>query len=1483
MLLTSMDGYRYLTQTIPDEPEGKYIITDTTGTIPILCLSEANDGWHISTEKGCSFKHKPDFDILKNGSIFKIIYDDGNEEAEIFVEEQTRNRQRFSRFKIQSGFKFTVGSASDNAIVCQLPYVESHMFTMQCQSDGSWQLNLNSTEALLYVNGKRFHGGKLHHGDLLWFMGQKIVVMPHVIAINNPDEKTQINSSYIKPLDYPIIAAEKAYKPNSVVDYFNRSPRLAKSWKLDDITIDAPPGMAGTDQQNLLMSMAPALANGLLSLVAGFGSVFTIGNMVTNLAFPAISRRKMQQQKDDYAEKQKEAYKAYLNEIDKKINDKLADQSDYLKKMIPSAKEEIQKVFESKSYLWNRRNDQEDCFVVRLGTGDLPLKCKVTFPQEHFSVDDNPLKDMLDEFRKKELTVHHVPISIDLSKTRCCGISGDSVSRTEQLISIISQLCIHVGYDELKLWIIGELHDKARYISRLPHTWSNDRKTHYVIESADDYACLGQEINNELEKRILSSGDLSKQNLPFIVVIISDLELIRTGHLSRLLYDRKYDRICIIALNEHSRNLPRVCDSVMKVTSKRVVLLRDEEDRLDFTPDQFVSDNMENLSYTMENTVLYTDDTSESLPSIVPFLQLFNTSDADWLNIGKRWKTNDPSRSLRAPIGIDENGRICELDIHERINGPHGLVAGTTGSGKSELLMTYILSMAVCYSPEEVSFLLIDYKGGGMAETFQQLPHVAGIITNLEGANIDRALKSIRSELLKRQETFQKTQLLFNIPKMEITQYQQLYRNGKVKDPIPHLIIITDEFAELKAQQPDFMQELISVSNIGRSLGVHLILSTQKPSGVVDEKIRSNSKFKICLHVESASDSNDMIRCPDAATIYDVGRFYMDPGYGMLSLVQSGWTGAQYSPGHMEVSGAYVDVVDHTGKVVYHSTIETNSKNSVLTRSTQLDVIKERIINLAKVKKLNPRALWLPPLEEMISLHLLKDKYSNNVTPGKLSVILGEADDPENQARFPVVMDLNAGRHTIIYGMTDAGKDLALKTMLTDIILSYTPDDVWIYILDFAGEGLSDFTAAPHVGDVISASEDEKVYRLLDYLQKEISRRQIARSNAVVDSDRQTADSPDIIVVIHQLESFRKILEKTNQEDTFVSYLDNGPQYALYFVATAQSDSRVGYKIRDRFSQIVLLQMANENDYAVYPRIGKMRPAQVYGRGLFKNANGIYEFQTASLQEDIEQICGSAAKQWQGKISPALPVMPPTLTTMYIMQFAVKEELYKIPVGLDYSSLEPVYLDGTTKRVHQIIGQQEAIVQFAQSMAQIGKAMNFKVTVLDGYGNIPENTSAELLQKEQCSDFVEKYYFQRKEAQNKTNNKDAINQLVILVGMKRILDILSLRNMTVGDSSNDYASILEIILTKVNVKLDYQTLFIVCEEPRNIQSLKDREKKWYRNQIGDNDGIVLNGDLENSFTTVHSGKNRIHQKSRYPYGYIVSDGNAVYVKFAQFV
>ena len=328
------------------------------------------------------------------------------------------------------------------------------------------------------------------------------------------------------------------------------------------------------------------------------------------------------------------------------------------------------------------------------------------------------------------------------------------------------------------------------------------------------------------------------------------------------------------------------------------------------------------------------------IPEVVDFLGMYDVHTIEELHIKQRWEKNRIFESAKVLIGKKAGDEPFYLDIHERYHGPHGLLAGTTGSGKSEVLQTFILSMAVNFSPEAVCFLLIDYKGEGMSALFSELPHISGKISNLSDGQAYRAMVSIKSENKRRQRIFKECKV------NNINDYTRLFNSGSVNEPIPHLLIIIDEFAELKKAEPEFMQELISVAQVGRSLGVHLLLATQKPGGVVDDKIWSNSRFRICLKVQEREDSMDMLHNMDACQITQTGRGYLQVGNNeVYELFQAGWSGALFQQEDTEVAACLVQ----TDGTIYKR--RKNAEKNREKKFTQLQAINQYFIRFGKEKE----------------------------------------------------------------------------------------------------------------------------------------------------------------------------------------------------------------------------------------------------------------------------------------------------------------------------------------------------------------------------------------------------------------------------------------------------------------------------------------------------------------------------------------------------
>ena len=385
--------------------------------------------------------------------------------------------------------------------------------------------------------------------------------------------------------------------------------------------------------------------------------------------------------------------------------------------------------------------------------------------------------------------------------------------------------------------------------------------------------------------------------------------------------------ISLIIIDNKIVNIPDQCQSFVQLSEAKCEYFESlvNNKPIQFEMDKNYIDYFSCAKKLANIPIKIISKTEGQLPDKLGFLEMYDVGKIEQLNIKNRWEKNNPIQSLGVPVGYNQNGDKLIIDLHEKYHGPHGLIAGMTGSGKSEFLITYILSMALNFHPYEVQFILIDYKGGGLAGAFEneishiKLPHLVGTITNLDANEIKRSLSSIESELKRRQRAFNEAREISGESTIDIYKYQKMYREGIVKEPVSHLFIISDEFAELKNQQPEFMVQLISTARIGRSLGVHLILATQKPSGVVDPQIWSNTRFRVCLRVQEKSDSNEVIKSPDAAYLKQTGRFYFQVGFNEIyELGQAAWAGGMYVPSEKNKKNINdsIDFINNIGDII---------------------------------------------------------------------------------------------------------------------------------------------------------------------------------------------------------------------------------------------------------------------------------------------------------------------------------------------------------------------------------------------------------------------------------------------------------------------------------------------------------------------------------------------------------------------------------------
>jgi DNA segregation ATPase FtsK/SpoIIIE, S-DNA-T family len=749
-------------------------------------------------------------------------------------------------------------------------------------------------------------------------------------------------------------------------------------------------------------------------------------------------------------------------------------------------------------------------------------------------------------------------------------------------------------------------------------------------------------------------------------------------------------------LNDHIHTLVRYIND-----KEGDILIQDKKAaRIPFQLDSHQHKGNEEFS-RMLRTLDHQVGMTNSIPNSVSFLEMMNVRDVRKLPIRDNWKTKESSKSLAVPIGLKGKKDLSILNLHEKAHGPHGLLAGTTGSGKSEFLQTYILSLAVHFHPYEVAFLLIDYKGGGMAQPFKNIPHLLGTITNIEGSkNFSmRALASIKSELKRRQRLFDKYQV------NHIHDYTDLYKSKQVEEPLPHLFLISDEFAELKREEPDFIRELVSAARIGRSLGVHLILATQKPGGVIDEQIWSNARFRVALKVQDADDSREIIKNADAASITETGRGYLQVGNNeVYELFQSAWSGAPYLEDSSENEDEVAIVTDLGLVSLSDVAIRHKTKKS---EKTEIEAVVEEIEAVQQELKIHKlRSPWMPPLESRLSHKLYSSQNKNEV-------YIALVDEPEQQSQYPYSYQLMEDGNIGVFGSSGYGKSYTVMMLLLRIAEKFTPEEVHYYVFDFGNGSLLPLRQLPHTGEFFLMEEEQKVKKFMKIIKDEIAHRKQLFQKQEVSSIKMfnSLSSEKLPLLFLTFDNFDLVKEEMQELEGHINQIArDGQSLGIFMIFTATRVNSIRPALMNNLkTKIVHYLIDNSEAFSILGRIS-FAPEPIPGRAVIKKdeasfsqvflpADGKDDFEIVnSIREDIQWM---KEKYKECSFPSPVPMLPDELTLKNFKKYTGEiKQLGLVPFGLDEEFVKPVMVNFRKNKHCLIVGQ-----------AQKGKTNLLKVMI----------------------------------------------------------------------------------------------------------------------------------------------------------------------------
>lgn len=1221
-----------------------------------------DDVWKIMASENISLSvtgEKVSEAELSDGAVITLI-PNGKEPFAVIVKEILAEKGKYEKYAID-GRDIRIGRAEDNDIIID----DRHVGSYHCMISKGILRDKSSNGT--YVNGVPVKGETaLHMLDEIYIAGHRLIFLGSALGVCCGDS-TRV---HLQPADTGAMEGKDIYGEEG---FFSRSPRRIEPLDRETVEIEDPPAKQRMRSQPLLFIIGPSVTMPIPILVSvlvniasnaggGRSGVMYLGTALSVVLSAVIGTgwalaHQVYNKKQAAADEKErtEGYLAYIENNREALEDKHRKNKEILKKSYLSS-EELITAADNTELLWNRNRFQSDFLTIRLGTGKVPLPGGIAVSKQRFSLNDDELCSYPHELRDKYEMMEGCVSLLSIPEHKLIGMTGD----TERLPGIVCSMAVQLAalhcYTDVKIGFIAREEDREKYAWArwLPHCFMGGETRLAGFDEGSRKNVI-YELAAQLERREEAvSGREERQGLmlPHLVIFCTSEELMGSSSLGRYMSSGVYLGVTFVLIYGSLNMLPNECRAVIECSEdfSGFYMLDGEigeENRIEF--DMTSPGEAERFARKISGRYV-SEESVGSIPQSVRYLEMLGIGRFSQWDLIRRYKVSRSYEGIRALIGTGRGGVPVCLDIHEKKDGPHGLVAGTTGSGKSEMLQTFILSVAMNYSPDDAAFVLIDYKGGGMANAFEGLPHIAGMLTNISdesGDGIDvnitrRMCSSLYSEKRRRQAVFKKYGV------NNIDDYSRLYRSGKANEAMPHLIIISDEFAELKREQPDFIKELVSLAAVGRSLGIHLILATQKPAGVVDDLIWSNSRFRICLRVQDKQDSTGMIKRPDAAYITNAGRAFLQIGNDeMFEEFQSGWSGGKYSPKDSFVSAADSETVmigtDGSSAVVQSRTEEDGIA------PTELEAAVKFISRCAEENHIAPAArLWLPPLgREIFPEDIMEDNAG-----GGLRLAYGLADDYERQRQYPCVIDLMGCSNLKICGTAGSGKTTLLQTLLCQAAEKYSPEEIIFYVMDFSSRTFKLFKRLPHCGGVVYEGDDEELSRLISLICETREERKALFEREEIGSFgeyKRKHSLPLVLLVIDGLMAFSEGYE--NYSETVMGIMHEGVRYGIQTVVTVNNSSEIKYKMRSYLINSIVLRMGEKSEYGEFlGRNPGFVPAAVPGRGLTVSGGSIVEFQAAlpvrgsseyERSENMRELFGQIAEKFGNTpCAKGLPVIP---------------------------------------------------------------------------------------------------------------------------------------------------------------------------------------------------------------------------------------------------
>ena len=1136
-----------------------------------------------------------------------------------------------------------IGRGSDVTIRVDTADVSRRHCALQVHPDGTVLVTDLGSRNGTDVNGRRVLAPcPVGPEDLVSLAGQVL------IRILPPDR--------IGPVQHVNVVREA--QPGGTLP-FNRAPRVAAPAGPGPIRLPAAPRGEGKPPFSVSNMLGPlVLAGGMVvvlkdwsfALIAGLTPVMFLGNYLEDRTRGRVSIKKG---KREYAVKLAEARTELETRRARLIQD--------LRAGSPDLAEVFHRAEGPGLRLWERRQDAEDFLRVSVGTADLKWAPPVTTESGDPSPETLAMLTAASELPQ-------VPVVAEIGPGRVIGLEGDRGAALAAARAMLCQAVVTSGPADVTVAVFTDAARLAAWdwTKWLPH--GADLKS-----GSARLVAVGPQQSEALARSLLAAAAPANTGAPggsgagaaaagpekpgpVLLVVVDGATLLegRPCPLRELLAGSA-GRVGGIVVTDR---LPALCTAVLSVREDGLGKLKlvaggQEVHRVlvGGTPERQARKVARALA-RFEDPELRVD--GAGLPDRVNLVPLLDLPEISGDALLTRWRDGAAELKVKATLGVTERD-VFTIDLDD--DGPHGLIAGTTGSGKSELLRTLIASMAVGTGPEHLTFALVDYKGGGALDECARLPHVVGLVTDLDEQLGERALRCLEAELRHREHA------LRDVGLGHVREYQRLRDTERPElEPMPRLVVVIDEFATLVKALPDFVDSLVSIAQRGRSLGMHLIMATQRPAGSVNDAIKNNVKLRIALRLESTGDSNDVIDNPAAAGIgsRQWGRAYYRLSAREVLPVQTALS-TGVTPRSETLAAVSVAPFRLAGPA------DGSAPAAAAEGPTDL----QRLVEAARQARAGggiaePRRAWTDPLPDPVPAAELGPARRGLQTTARGLPTLALADDPDSQTQYPVGWDPEAG-NLLIYGVVGAGTSTTLLALALGVAAEQSPERCHLYALDLGAGELAPLAALPHTGAFIGAAERERQIRLIRTLRREL------------DARKAGAPQTPCLVLIDNLGALTADFDKdvagmSLMEDLGRVFAD-GPAVGIRFAATADRSGAVPPAWAALTQQKLLLRLADPNEYSNFDVPRKSVPSFVPGRAVVAATRQIV--QIVHPGDDLAAAVAAVADRWPDAVrtAPPIGVLPAEVALGRLPAAArTAAEPWAIPLGVGDGSLGPVGL-----------------------------------------------------------------------------------------------------------------------------------------------------------------------------------------------------------------